>query len=389
VAPRTFVVVTRALSGARIQQDEQLQLSVQSAAGPAVVTFRTRYGDEGFESPVPRELWAEIVGDADCALDNAINAYWAAANGIVPALAVASNAPIDDLEVHIGFDATQAEEEHAFFENFQPDEMGRPRHGRSAPLAETVEFFNLLATSEEQPRLGRACAFYREALRYLRPGQEVLCTVFLWMAVEALTKVALRRACRTEGCSEDELLFKWDLAKPGADAQTLQKAKRQLDGEARRRLIFHGDADCLRLTVDASDGFEHGYEAFDKIRALALEAKERGAMEHIRRSLFELVPMPAAATAALTAGRYEKPRSNWHMTKYIRGTFTGPADALAAPGQEYPLLRWEGRLSSFRRKESGAYEVSFQEDIKVFCGDAVQFRPETLEVWGPENDPLS
>src|SRR6266511_293522 len=220
---RQVVVVTRALSGARIREGEQLQVSAQSVVGPVTITYRTRYADEGFESPIPRELWAEVRGEADCGLDEAINAYWGAANAVVPALAVAGNTPIEDLDVHFAFDATPEEQAHEFFENFQPDEAGRPRHGRSLSLPETVEFLDALAGSDERDRLARACAFYREALRHLRPGQEVLFAVFLWMAVEALTKVALRRACAAEGCTDDELVTRWGLAPAGADEDAVSR----------------------------------------------------------------------------------------------------------------------------------------------------------------------
>jgi hypothetical protein len=353
-----------------------------------MITFRTRYANEGFESPIPRELWADIRGEADCTLEEAINAYWSIANGFVPSLAVVTNAPIEDLDVHIAFDATPGEEEHQFFENFQPDEIGRPRHGRSAPLPETVTFLDALGRSDQQHRLVRACAFYREALKYPRPGQEVLFIVFLWMTVEALTKVALRLAWAAEGCSEEELVVRWGLAPSDADEETLKKGKRGLDGEARRRLIFHGNDQSQRLAVDASDGFEHGFEAFDKIRALAVQAGDRGAAEHVRRAIFELVPLPVETTATLTSGQYERPRANWLITKYMRGTFVGPADKLAAPDQEYPLLRWEGRVSAFRRKDDGTHEISFAETLRAMCGEEVHFRPESSEIWGPENDPI-
>jgi hypothetical protein len=385
---RQFVVVTRAASGARFTEGEGLEVAARTAVGPVLVRLRTRYSDEGFESPIPRELWVEIRGEAECSLDEAINVYWSTANGILPSLAVAVNAPISDLDVHIAFDATLAENEHTFFENFLPDERGRPRHGRAAAIEETLQFMRALTESDEQPRIARACAFYREALDYLQAGQEVLHVVFLWMAVEALTKVGLRRACAAEGCSEDELLVRWGLAPPKADSVTVKAAKRGLDGEVRRRLIFHGDAVCLKRTVDASDGFEHGFEAFDRIRRLALDAKERGATEHVRRALFELLGVPDRVMTTLVGGRFEKPRANWPITKYMRGTFIGPMDKLAAAGQEYPLLRWEGRVRKFRRNADGTTTLSFDENVTVLCGEGVQFRPESFEVWGPENDPL-
>ena len=385
---RRYVVVTRALSGARIKDGEQLQISTTTPIGLALITYRTRFSDEGFDSPIPRELWVEAVGESDCSLEEAINAYWSAANALLPALSVAANAPIDDLDVHLAFDATPGTTEHEFFENFQPDESGRPRHGRSLRLSETTTVLDALAASNENARLLRACEFYRQALRYLRPGQEVLFVVFAWMAVEALTKVALRQACAAEGVTEDELVVRWGLTSQSASEEDLKKAKRGLDGETRRRLIFHGDADCQKLALQASDAFEHGYEDFAKIRAFAAQAKEKGVAQHVRRAIFELLELPESVIDTLVTGPYEKPRANWLITKYVRGTFVGEAENLAAPEQQYPLLRWEARVSKFRRTEGGTYEVSFDETITVVAGEGVEFRPQTFEVWGPENDPL-
>lgn len=90
----------------------------------------------------------------------------------------------------------------------------------------------------------------------------------------------------------------------------------------------------------------------------------------------------------LTTGRFEKPRANWLITKYVRGSFLGQADNLAASDEEYPRLQWEGRLSTFRRNDDGTHKLSFEEEVTVVGGDGVQFRPEALEVRGPENDPL-
>lgn len=182
--------------------------------------------------------------------------------------------------------------------------------------------------------------------------------------------------------------MRWGLATHGAADEALKTAKRGLDGEARRRLIFHGDGECQRLTARASDGFEHGFEDFSKLRELANEAKARGVAEHVRGALFELLQLSPATVAVLTGGRYEKPRANWPITKYVRGACLGPADKLAAPDQEYPLLRWEGRVTAFRRKADTTHEISFAENLKVVCGEGIRFRQDNFEAWGPANDPL-
>lgn len=356
--------------------------------GIVTATFRTRYSDEGHASPVPRELWIDLRGEGDYSLDEVINAYWNGANQVLPSLAVACNAPVSDAEVHMAMAIDAAGTEHDFFENFQPDEGGRPRHGRALAFPETIAFLDALVASPHRERIFRACAFYRESLHYLKHGTEVLHVAFLWMAVEALTKVALRRACEAEAYSEDELVKRWLLVSGDADQESLADAKKRLDGEARRRLIFHGDAECQRAAVKASDGFEHGFENFAKVRALAQRAVAAGLGHHVRRAIFELADVPDHVQFRLLGGAFEKPRANWPITKYVRGKFIGHPNRLAAPGQEYPILRWEGKLAGFERTAEG-HRVSFTETMTVIAGDGVTFQAESFEVWGPENDPIA
>jgi hypothetical protein len=49
VGNRRYVVVTRALSGVRIREGEELRVNAQSPVGPALITFRmsTRSGSRG------------------------------------------------------------------------------------------------------------------------------------------------------------------------------------------------------------------------------------------------------------------------------------------------------------------------------------------------------
>lgn len=384
---RRYVVVARSASGVRIAEDLTVQIPTATDVGQVMVRLRTRFTDEGFEAKVPRELWAEVVGDVDVPLDEAVNVFWNVANGFTPALATITNAPVDDLVVELAFDATDGEVEHEFFQNFIPSESGPPHHGRNLPAPEADVVLGAVERSPNKPRLMRALAFYAEALRNLKPGQESRFVLYLWMAVEALTKVALRTACDAEGCDENELVFRWGLAARGADAEDFAKAKRRLDGEARRRLIFHGDAACMRSTVDASDGFEHGFQDLDEVRRLAVAARDAGAAQHVRRAIFELASVDQLTIDTLTAPKYARPRAVWPFTKYFRGTLLGAPTALAAPEEHYPRIGWAPRLKAFRRADGGVYTVEFDENQTVRVGEGVGLRPEKFEVWGPENDP--
>lgn len=146
------------------------------------------------------------------------------------------------------------------------------------------------------------------------------------MAVETLTKAALRAACVAHACDPDGLVVVWGLAEADVSADEFRRGKQRPDGEARRRFIFHDDGPCQKATLAASDRFEHGFADFNEIREFAVQAKELGAAQHIRRAIFELVALPADSISSLTAPRYEKPRTTWPMTKYVRGTFLGPSD---------------------------------------------------------------
>ena len=203
---RRSVVVMRARSAARLEDGQEIRIPITSDVGNVLLIVRTRYSDEGFESSIPRELWVEAQGETDRSLNDAINAYWATANGVIPFFAMITNAPIDDLDVHLAFDATSRLNQHEFFQHFIADEVGLPTHGRGIPAVEASRVFSAIDAHSDGPRLRRACTFYNQALRYLRPGQEIFLVQYLWMAVEALTKVALRKACKEEGCSEDELV---------------------------------------------------------------------------------------------------------------------------------------------------------------------------------------
>lgn len=385
---RKFVVVLRARSAVRFLENEAVALPVNGPLGPVLATFRTRYVKAGFEAPIPRELWAEVVGETTHSLTEAVETYAAIANELVPILATVCNAPCDELEVEVAFDATEGIDEHEFLQIHLDSEGGMPSSGREFPKELGARVFGALEDSPSRDRLRRGCAYYREAIRYLRPGHQVQFAAYLWMAVEALTKVALDAACSDEDVTDNELLVLWGLVRAGED-QDVRAAKNALNGEVRRRLIFHGDAACMASTRKASDGFEHGFLDFAKVRDFALSAIEAGAADHVRRAIFELSGVDGIVVDALREPRYIKPRADWPLARYLRGTFNGPAADLAPPDEQYPHFDWTVRINTFRRKDDGTYEVNFTDEPTLKVGAGVTASPGSLQVWGPEMDPTA
>jgi hypothetical protein len=390
MAARRYIVILRGASGARFLESEEIRVPSDTPNGPVVITLRTRHADERFTSPVPRDLWVEVDGTTETSLNDAMAAYWTVAAKFLPLMGIATNAPIDDIDVTLAYDATEGETEHEFYQHPLPDEAGLPTVGRRVPAEQLQELVEAVVASPHNVRIQRACAFYREALRYLKPGQEVLFVAFLWMAVEALTKAALRAACAANGCDEDQLVLVWGLAPSRADDEVFKQGKRKLDGEVRRRYIFHDDAACLKAAVDASDGLEHAYRDFDTVRAFAAQAKQLGAAKHIRRAIFELVEMRPESIKFLTTGRYEKPRTNWPASSILRGTFVGPADKLAPTGERYPVFTWSGGgIHDIVLESDGTHTITPETvNVNVRNGDGVECRDTTLGIWGPENDPI-
>src|SRR5438105_957621 len=107
-----FVVLLGAVADTWfIPEDPPMKmLQVPTSVGPVDVTFRTRFADEGYESPVPREMWIDARGRTDADLREVITAYGNAAAGILPVIAVATNAWIDDLYPKIAYAAAPATE---------------------------------------------------------------------------------------------------------------------------------------------------------------------------------------------------------------------------------------------------------------------------------------
>lgn len=338
-------------------------------------TFDTIYRDEGLEDQVPRGMWLEVRGEVDdsTTIQVAIDTLGNIAIGFLPLIATAANAAIGVAEVAQALDVTPGKTEHDFFQNFVPHEITtRLDPGRKVDAAATLELAKAVERSSDKGRLLRALVQYRETLNYWRDGAETLAVSHLWMAVEALTRVALRKALSQEGSdSPDDLCEIWGIPKT------------DLDSEIRRRYIFHGNRRLCTRTGRASDGWEHGYMDLGDIRAKAKEVRDDAA-RHVRSAILELSETDPTAIATLTEAPFDTPLRLVPITKYVYGKFIGEVDSLAPEGQEYPSLLWTSSLRKFEAADDGKHVVAFNDSMKVQAGDGVLFQGERYEIWGPE-----
>jgi hypothetical protein len=377
----SFVVVLGADSDARFPEGAEA-FSVDrfpTSVGLARLTYLTRHGKEGYESPVPREMWIEVRGEAEGAeLLDVIGAYANAAAQFLPLLSFSANAWVGDAEPKIAFDATPTATERRHFSNFVSEEVGvLPRPGRNVDVAATAALALAVIDHPETDRLRRAIAQYAMALGHWKMGHETMALAHLYIGMEALTPAALRRERDRTSLDNDALAVHY-----GIEERRQGSRITKLHAAVRRQGLFQGDDEATTKAREASDGFEHGFLDFAKVRTLAAEVRDRAA-RYLRAAVLDISEVDAAVRATLEAPPYDKPLRSF-ISRYMWGTLLGEAEDMAAPDQAYPGLKWSSRLKEFRREEDGTYTVTPEETMTMSFNEALSYRRDRFEIWGPE-----
>jgi hypothetical protein len=379
-----FTAVLRAAARAKVRYDDPplILASYPTPVGPVTLTFRTRYDQEEFGIPVPRELWVEATGEATT-LEAGINASWQAAATMVPVIAMTTNAAIGDLYPHLAFETTAGVEDRAFFQSTVDTERGIPPPGRRVPIESTVATLAALQVvgrddARDAIRLLRAANQYLLALRYYKTHFELLCVSHVFMAAEALKVVALRRALSERDIGEADLAESWGIRPNESRTRAL------LEAEARRRIVFRGDEDLHRQAAEISDGFEHGFRDFGGLHGHSRDIRDAAA-RLVRTSWLDLTGLAEDSRNQLTAGRLEVPVDMTDYVRYVRGRLVGPGNELAPDGHEYPYLEWTSAPKLADAGE-GRIAISGEETFTVRANDAIGFQAQSWEFWGPRMD---
>jgi hypothetical protein len=208
-------------------------------------------------------------------------------------------------------------------------------------------------------------------LRHSTPGNETMAVAHFFIGMEALTPIARRREMDRTGLSADDLAASWDLD------QT-----RKLDAEVRRRILFRGDDATASKARQASDGLEHSFLDFAKVRELAEEVVAKTA-RYLREAILDYSDLDETHRATLKSSPFERPLRSYY-TRYLWGHIVGEGDVLAEPGQEYPLVTWRSRLKSFARDENDPDRFAAQpeETMTARIAEGLTFRPRRWEIFG-------
>ncbi len=366
-----YIVVIRAGARLRFNPGEQLVVNVNIDGHNTVLTFQTRYRDEGFESLVPRDLWIDARGPAS-SLDFAITAFTNAAMSFTTIISFCANGYVGDCRFHIAYDNSPKKNEREFFEQFVEDERGMPRLSRRIKPSAVTGLIDVLGPHNHTERLRRAIVQYVLALKYWGKGDEILAVAHLYMGLEALVPVVRKNELNNFNLdTTQELADHWNIA------------LNELDPKIRRDILFQGDQETHKYAKKASDGIEHGFIGFDEIRPLAITVREKTA-SYLRQAIIKLLQLPSDIEQELLDPIYEKPIGTEGYVRYLRGVLQSDQDQLAPKGNEYPYVDWRFRVTSFTRTDENEFRMSISQDMTPRLGEGVLFRPESVEVFGPE-----
>lgn len=361
-----FTTVFLASSCARLEPNHVITLKAfPSTNGKLDLKLITKYKNEGFTSPVPRELCIEAIGPAS-SIDEAIQISGTIVRSLISVLAISANAYIDIPNINLAYDTTPKKRERKFYEKYIEDEVGVPSIGRGINPLVTINLLQAIHRHPEIKRLLRAIIQYSFALQNWIPGAEIPALAHLYMGIDALTKAVLREHCKKYKIDETKLLDSWSIT------------KKKLDSEVRLRLLFQNDADCYIKAKDASDGFEHGYKSFADIHTIAKETLEKTAF-YLRSGILNLLDISNEDLKTLLDPPYNTP-CPWLITRSIGGTIISETDNLSADGQEYPFIKWDYKIADIKRKEDGNYNIEIEQKFTTILGEGVEFKHETISV---------
>lgn len=364
-----FKVVMRGPSAVLFQQSQNMLIeNFSSSIGPVNIRFTSRWIKRDKKLTVPGNLWIEIKGSGP-ALKDVLVPFANAGLAALPILSLSTNAAIGELEIELGFDNTPGVTERDYFQNYIPPESGIVYLCRLINVEATVALLDALSVHPDAERLRRGANQYRVALDSWKLGQETLTLAHLWMSLEAITKAKIRAECKARGLLKEQEL-----------AKSLGVELDLLDATVRKDLILKGDDECYRNARESSEGFEHGFLGYDKLRELSKDVRHRMA-GYVRNAIFEICGLNSDTFKILTGEPFDKPMGYWPIVKYVRGQLIGEGEELARPGNEYPFMRWKTIVKSCKVSRDGKLNISFKENFTAEIAKGISFKPHSYEAW--------
>jgi len=374
-----YVAVFRGSSAVVFLPGTQIRVRAPRSLGTVIITFQTRYIDKGLASPLPGNLWVDAQGPAE-SIENTVSVFGGIIGSLATVISFSTNSAIGDLEPELVFNNTPGVKVRDFLQSMLPDERNILHAGRKVNTEATLGLIRAIEAHPEKDRILRAMTQYSLALRNWRWGHEILATAHLYIGIEALTKAVVRSQLNASGFDEEQYAHSLSINPQSLDpCDSLSAA---IEVAVRKNLLFEGDDKCYKDAKAASDGFEHGFMPFDKVRDKARAVRDKTAA-YLRKAILNLVTIEEAHRKILFASPYNNPLGDWPVVKYIRGQLLGDSDDLAAKGNEYPIMSWKSTIKSAELLKSGEYDFKFEETLTPRLGEGISFKRKRFEVWKP------
>lgn len=368
--------VFRADSALIIDADQALTLSnIPTDVGPVTLVVTTYYREVCQSQKVPHKLQLEVIGPADDVL-KAKAAFLAVATTFSTMLSFLGNGYVDTPVPFVVYEVTEGKEDRDFLQTHIPDVLMQLEQARLLDIDLVSLALGKLGQSNEFKRLLRAIAQYHQVLVNWTIGTEITAAAHLWIAVETLTPIVLRRLKTEKGYPDgtnDDL------------ANSLGIEKKDLDPHIRREIVFGGDQDTYRAIKDASEGFEHGYMEFGEIRDKAHSAADKAA-RCVREAIIRETAFDEDIRSALLAKNYGRPLMRGKLVKEMRGRLIGDFSFDDSFAGAHPHFDWKSTPQGVKTNDDGTFTYTFDESLNAHLPGSLKFEGTNFSVWGPPDE---
>jgi hypothetical protein len=338
----------RAYSAAHFEFDDVLTLTWPDAE--AKLQSEYTGGDDGRAYPVT--IHGEIRGNAS-SLEEAQTRLSGAIGNTLPLVALASNAAIaDPLAVAVYGLELSTPQPFMGYRTPSPADWFPPGKRRIDAEA-TLALMSAVGQHPQSDLLHRAIESYRRALGHWFPEEQLLAGEFLFICAETLSRFAIESRAAARGITPKNLV-----RLDGSGTETKFRW-RYLNDE-----VFAGDTAALDALKEASDGFEHGYMAFEDARKRQEPVLER-AFACMRRALIGAAEAPDEMADRPLADSYVEPRALVPVLNIVRGELkvkdlTRPVPALDGAAIE---LDWQVSEPTASRRPDGEVDITFRRRV--------------------------
>jgi hypothetical protein len=271
-----YEVVLQAAAAVRFPFGAQYQIAAEESSNTPRITFTTRYADCGLQEPIATGLVVAVGGDAP-GLNEAASQSVRLVSRLSSVLSLVGNGAIQNAEPILALGEPKPHQE---FAQFVVPELQIADATNMLNVAALKEVIELLGPHPKLDRLLTAIRHYALAMRNWRPGYEMSALSSLFAGMEALKSLAVAAELAANGISRADLAKKWSVE------------LKDLDSEARKRILFQGDVQTHDDAANARHGYVHGFLTFEAVDALAIQARGKTA-PYLRSAILRLLGVSA------------------------------------------------------------------------------------------------